>query len=135
MNFFKNENTKELVMYGAFGVATTVVNIVLYRVLLMFSIDYKISNLIALIFTKLFAYIVNKNFVFHSKCQNILQLCKEFLKFVVARGFTGIIDYFGLIFAVEVMGFSQVYSKYVLQFIVIVLNYIFGKKAVFNKRD
>ena len=126
------QNINELVLYGVFGVMTTFVNVISYQIFLSCQLDYRVSNLIALIGTKLFAYIVNKNFVFRSKCENFRELCKEFFKFAVTRGLTGLIDYFGLIFAVEILGFSKVYSKYVIQFIVIVLNYVFGKEAVFK---
>ena len=128
-----SKSIRELVLYGIFGVATTLVNIIIYQVFLKCNLDYRVSNLIALIGTKLFAYVVNKNFVFHSKCENFRELCEEFFKFAVTRGLTGLIDYFGLIFAVEILGFSKVYSKYVIQFIVIALNYIFGKEAVFKR--
>ena len=130
----KNKNFHEIFMYGIFGVGTTIVNILIYQVFLWFQVDYKLSNLIALIGAKLFAYVVNKNFVFKSKCSNFKELFKEFIRFTLARGVTGLIDYFGLIFAVEILNLSEVYSKYVLQFIVIVLNYVLGKKAVFIKK-
>lgn len=138
MNFLikkiKNKNSQELFIYGIFGIATTLVNIIIYQVFLKCQVDYRISNLIALIGTKLFAYVVNKNFVFKSKCSNFKELFKEFIRFTLARGATGLIDYFGLIFAVEILNLSEFYSKYVLQFIVIVLNYVLGKKAVFIKK-
>lgn len=128
------KNFKELIVYGIFGVLTTAVNILVYQLLLISAVDYRIGNLIALIASKLFAYVVNKHFVFHSKCSNLKELLNEIVRFIAARGFSGLIDYFGLIFAVEFLGFNRVYSKYMLQFIVIVLNYVLGKKAVFIKR-
>lgn len=126
-------NWRELISYGIFGVATTIVNIVLYQCFLFF-IDYKVSNLIAIVGAKLFAYFVNKKFVFHSKCANMKELCNEIIRFIVTRGFTGVIDYFGVIFLVEVVQCDKSYSKYIIQVVVIILNYIFGKKMVFNKK-
>lgn len=122
---------RELISYGIFGVATTVVNIVLYQVFLLF-LDYRISNLIAIIGAKVFAYLVNKVFVFRTKCRGIQELLGEIVRFVFARGFTGLVDYFGLIFLVEVFHWSKSYAKYTIQFLVIILNYVFGKKLVFT---
>lgn len=127
-----NSNTRlqELIRYAVFGVATTVFNIAVFQVLLLF-LDYRISNLIAIIASKLFAYVSNKLFVFHSHCSSMRELLLEMTRFVVARGATGLLDYFGLIIAVEIIGLNPVLSKYGLQVLVIILNYVFGKKAVF----
>lgn len=128
----KKSNSLELPLYAVFGVATTLVNIGVYQgALSLLHMDYWVSNLIALIASKIFAYIVNKKFVFRSKCEDKKALCKEMIRFIFARGATGLIDYFGLLLAVEVFAWNQIYSKYVLQAIVILLNFILGKKAVF----
>ena len=127
--FGKNRIT-ELLRYGFFGMATTAVNIVVYQVLLSF-MDYRISNLIAILASKLFAYVTNKRFVFHSKCSNKRELFQEIYRFILARGATGLLDYFGLIIAVDVFHLNRVWSKYSIQIIVIILNYVLGKKAVF----
>ena len=129
-----NKRFAEIVKYGITGLATTLVNIAVYQFLLLF-LDYKISNLIAIVASKLFAYVTNKLFVFGSKCRSVKELLAEMLRFILARGATGLFDYFGLFFAVEVLHFSRVGSKYVIQAIVIILNYILGKKAVFLNRD
>ena len=119
-----------MLRYGCFGLATTAVNIVVYQTLLLF-LDYRISNLIAILASKLFAYMTNKRFVFHSKCSNKRELLQEICRFILARGATGLLDYFGLIIAVDVFHLNRVWSKYGIQVIVIILNYVLGKKAVF----
>jgi putative flippase GtrA len=57
------------------------------------------------------------------------------MRFIFARGFTGLVDYFGLIALVELFGFNEIYSKYAMVATVIVLNYVLGKKAVFVKKE
>lgn len=126
---------KETINYIIYGIGTTVINIIVYQGLLIFDIDYKISNIIALILAKLFSYITNKIFVFQSKQDSIWNLFKEFISFTFTRGFTGLIDYFGLIISVEILGFNKVISKYFLQVVVIILNYILGKMVVFKKSN
>lgn len=121
---------RQVISYAIFGVLTSIANLATYQALILW-FDYKISNLIAIIFAKILAYIVNKKFVFHTKCANITELLKEMFRYVLARGFTGVIDYFGLIFLVEFCKLDEAYMKYFTFTIVIILNYILGKKTVF----
>lgn len=131
----KVEKKREILSYLFFGVTTTIVNIVVFQILMKISIDYKIANLLALILAKLYAYITNKLFVFRSHCNSLSELIMEFLRFASARGVTGIIDYFGMIFAIEILNLAPILSKYILQVIVIVLNYILSKMTVFKKYE
>lgn len=133
-NYLTIEKIKEFFLYGVGGIGTTILNVVTYQLLLMI-IDYRPANLIAIVFTKLAAYIWNKNLVFKSHCKNFKDFLAEFVRFVLARGFTGLIDYFGVIFAVEILSANKVYSKYALTIIVIIINYVLGKKAVFIDTD
>lgn len=125
---------RETVLYSFFGVLTSIENILLFKLLLQLRIKYQSANLITLIVVKLTAYICNKNFVFQSKTSNIVELIKEFGRFVVARGTTMLIDYFGLIFFVEVLRFNVFCSKIFFTVLVIVINYFTGKKHVFKNR-
>ena len=123
----------ELVRYGITGVSTTLVNLGIYHGLLLAGLDYKLANLVALIGSKSYGYIVNKRFVFRSHCSNKKDLLKEIIRFALARGFTAAIDYFGLIIAVDAIGMDRIISKYLIQFIVITVNYFLGKRMVFNR--
>lgn len=123
---------RETVLYGIFGVMTSVLNVVLFRVLLLCDWDYKVANIVTLIIVKLAAYLCNKNFVFRSRTGSLIGLCREFGRFVVARGLTMLIDYFGLIMMVEMFDLDKVLSKCFLTVLVIVLNYFIGKKHVFK---
>ena len=128
--------SREFITYGIFGVLTTLVNILTFQLLFEnFSIAYGIANIIAVLFAKVFSYITNKLFVFHSHCATWKELILEILKYVFARGFTGLIDIFGMFFAVEVLKADEMITKYIIQVIVIILNYILGKKVVFKKHD
>lgn len=124
---------RETVLYTFFGLTTTIVGIVIYRLMLYWGIDYKISNFCSLVLGKLYAYAMNKTVVFRSKSKDFIDFCKEFLRFLLARGATGLIDYFGVIFAVEICGIDKVISKYFFTILVIILNYFVGKKVVFRK--
>ncbi|HIZ90265.1 MAG TPA: GtrA family protein [Candidatus Mucispirillum faecigallinarum] len=125
---------KRIIIYGICGIGTTIINIVLYQLLLYFNVDYKIANLYAVVVTKLLSYITNKIFVFQSKTSSIIELVKEFGRFIITKGFTTLIDYFGVIILVELIHTSEVYAKYIILFFIIILNFIMGDKFIFKHK-
>lgn len=133
---FKKVFSREFITYGVFGVLTTLVNVLVFKLLFEnLAIAYGAANIIAVLSAKIFAYITNKLFVFRSHCTNFKELLLEICKYVFARGFTGLIDIFGMFFAVELLHADEMITKYVIQVIVIILNYILGKKVVFKKNE
>lgn len=124
--------SNEIYLYIIFGIITSIINIVIFYILNII-IDYKVSNIIALIVAKLSAYVLNKKYVFKSKCSNYKELIKEFVSFIIFRGLTLIIDYFGLILLVELFKLNKLISKILITILVIIVNYFTGKKYVFKK--
>lgn len=105
------------------------------------AVNMTISNAIAWFTAVVFAYITNKLFVFESKSWNVAEVWKEVVKFFGARITTGVIEIGGLpllyyigvkqsLFGVE--GFA---AKILVSVIVVILNYVFSKIFVFNKKD
>lgn len=135
MNLINKIVNKETVLYGFFGVLTTIINIGLYQILIINGIKYTDANLFALVVTKIAAYIVNKVFVFNSKTNSILELIKEIGRFIITRGATMALDYFGLILMIEFFGIDKSISKYFITFIVVIINYLLGKKHVFIVKE
>lgn len=133
MTIGKQENIREILVYGAAGATTTLLNIFIYQASIYCGIEYQIANLWAVIISKVYAYVANKYFVFHSRCATWRGAFVEFGKYAVARGMTGLIDYFGLILAIEVFEIDMVYAKYLIVGIVIVANYFAGKYFVFDR--
>lgn len=127
------EQLKELFWYGISGVTTTLVNVGLFYVLQKAGMNYNLANLIAIISAKLYAFVTNKLLVFRTHTPSFKEFFVEFFKFFVARGFTGVVDFVGVWFMVSVCGIDRMISKYVIQVVVIVLNYVLGKKFVFIK--
>lgn len=127
--------TKEIIMYIIFGAVTTISNIVIYSTLLFINVEYKLANFIAIVISIIIAYVLNKKFVFCSKCNTLKELFKEIYLFMSARGITFLIDYFGLIFMVEVLHAPNIISKCFITVLVIILNYIFSKLFVFYKKE
>ena len=129
---------KEVIMYLIFGVATTLVNWVVYSLLMKTSaVNMTISNAIAWFTAVVFAYITNKLFVFESKSWNVA----EVVKFFGARIATGVVEIGGLplLYYIGVkqslFGVEGFVAKILVSVIVVILNYVFSKIFVFNKKD
>lgn len=122
---------KEIINYLIFGVLTTLVSIITYAIFTrLFNINYNISNVLSWLLAVSFAYITNKNYVFNSKDKNII---KSIFKFFTSRITTLIIEIIFMFIMVDVLKFDDMICKIIVQFIVIILNYIFSKLFVFNK--
>lgn len=122
--------------YIFFGGCTTLVNLVSYFVLRTATpLNLNIANWISIILAILFAYVTNSIWVFESKIHGIAERLAEFGKFVGARAFTMVIEVGGLWFATSVMHMNDFIGKFIIQFVVLALNYIFSKFLVFTKKD
>lgn len=88
--------------------------------------EYSYANLIALILSKSWGFISNKSFVFQSQTETA-ETFRELINYTFARGFTALIDYFGLILFVEQFHTSKQLSKYIITAVVIIMNYVLSK--------
>lgn len=125
---------KETKLYTIFGILTSIENVLMFDILVRLGMAYRIANIITLITVKLTAYLCNKNFVFKSHCKNFLELLMEFGRFVFWRGATMLLDYFGLIFLVEIVNMPKLIGKIIMTVFVIAVNYVTGKKHVFKNQ-
>ena len=120
----------QLILYGIFGVLTTVINIFVYWLCTrVFSWPVVASTAIAWVIAFLFAYWSNRNFVFNSKNPDIL---KEFTEFFACRIGTGILDVIVMYIFVDVLGFYDVFIKTASNILVVILNYIASKLFIFK---
>lgn len=132
---------KEIVNYIFFGGLTTLVNWLTYSIFVKFAhININISNIIAWVVSVLFAYCVNKMWVFNNKQWNILPMLKEFLLFVSSRTLSGALEIFALPALVfigldqQLFGVDGFFAKIIISIIVVILNYITGKFIVFKQK-
>ena len=128
---------KEIINYLIVGVLTTVVSLGIYY-LLTFTIlnpdnpfQLQVANVISWIGAVIFAYFTNRKFVFESKEKNIL---KEASKFAISRVGTLLMDMLIMFVTVNLMHIPHWIAKLIVQVVVTILNYIFGKFLVFNKK-
>lgn len=135
---------KETVLYLIFGVLATVLNIVLFYLFInIWKMSTGLGNILDTIICILFQYFTNRIWVFESK-NNGKEAIKEFIQFILARGLTAIIDQIFVVvgvdfFVAKYVSYSQqgIFSvgiKVLSNIVVIVLNYIFSKLFVFNKK-
>lgn len=145
----KKKLTGELIRYLVFGVLTTVVNFVVYFGCnaVLGKGNYLVSNVIAWVAAVTFAYITNKLYVFSSKSWDRRTLLKELPGFFAARLFSLGVEEAGLYLMIDVLHFDlwswdlivydlngATFAKLVMQFVVIVLNYVFSKWLIFARR-
>ena len=145
MSLIKKLANNETVLYLIFGVLATVLNIVLFYLFInIWKMSIGLGNILDTIICILFQYFTNRIWVFESK-NNGKEAIKEFIQFILARGLTAIIDQIFVVvgvdfFVAKYVSYSQqgIFSvgiKVLSNIIVIVLNYIFSKLFVFNKKE
>ena len=107
-------------------------NLVCFFVLRKCGLELNIANLISIITAILFAYVVNSRFVFQDKCETLRDHFRPFCKFISARLVTMVIEVGDVWLLVEVCKMNDMVGKFITQFIVLALNYIFSKFFVFT---
>lgn len=126
---------REMITYLISGVLTTLVNWVLYYLLVKkLGMEELSGNALDWVLTVAFAYIVNAFWVFRSKYTGVKAEAAKVLKFYSARFLTFLVEEGGLLLFSKVMGLNDLIVKAVLAVIVIILNYVFSKVFVFLKK-
>lgn len=127
---------KEIINYLIVGGLTTVVSLVSYYVCVLTFLDpndplqLQIANVISWILAVSFAYITNRKYVFESKNSHVLQ---ELTAFFGARVATLLLDMGCMALMVSVLHMNDKFSKILVQFIIVIANYLFSKFLVFRK--
>ena len=150
MDKLKKLLNRETILYIIFGVATTVVNYIVFHLLynVLWHQNHSLAaNAAAFVAAVIFAFVVNKLFVFESRSWNAATLKREIPSFLGARiGSVGI-EEAGLFLAEKVFKLGGVIAitiggtafdwitvvKISLAFVVVALNYVFCKLFVFKK--
>ena len=128
-------NNTELVAYLFAGVATTVVNYVMYwfgtRVLGMTVMP---GTWFAWVVAVAFGYWVNKVFVFRTHCDSWAAVAKEAGSFFTMRLASLGVETVLMFITVDLMHLPDLVMKLLVNIIVIILNYVFSKLFVFKKK-
>ena len=128
LKFYEND----VIRYIFWGGCTTLVNLLSFYIMRAMGIPLMSANIISIILAILFAYVVNSKYVFQDKCETLKDHVQPFCKFVSARLVTMAIEVGGVWLLVSVMGLNDMIGKFLTQFIVLILNYVFSKFFVFT---
>ena len=132
---------KETILYIAFGILTTIINIVVstlcYQNLPVSSPELlnMTSNCIGWTLAVLFAFITNKLFVFESRHKKEMAVLTELLLFIAARLFSLGMELLFMYLLVDLFHRDYVWSKILMNIVVIILNYLFSKLFIFKKNS
>lgn len=140
---------EEAIAYIFWGFLTTVVSWLGYSVsvfvinLLKLTPEILVvtlANIISWVLAVLFAFFVNKYFVFKSKEKNTAKTLGEFAKFVFSRLLTGVFELVAVPLLVKIgldaklFGVDGMVSKIIVTVIVIILNYVISKFYIFKNK-
>ena len=128
-------NNTELVAYLFAGVATTVVNYIVYFIATrVFCLGVMPGTWTAWVIAVAFGYAVNKAFVFHTHCDSMAALVREAASFfamrLVSLGAETVLMYV----TVELLHLNDLAMKLATNLLVILLNYVFSKLVIFKKK-
>ncbi len=131
---------EEILVYLVVGVLTTIVSWVAYGVCTLFmevegseyAVNNAIANTISWIAGVLFAYPLNRSWVFRSTNPKVL---KEFLGFAASRLSTWFMDLAIMYVTVNIIGMDKWIAKiFISAVIVTIANYVFSKLLIFKKK-
>lgn len=109
---------------------------------------FLITNVISWILAVLFAFFVNKYWVFESKSSDRRTLLPELLSFFGARLFSLLMEEAGLFLLLDILGMKALdftlwrflvtgndIAKLLMQVIVLILNYLFSRFLIFRRKQ
>lgn len=130
------QTKKEIINYLIFGLLTTIVNyIVFFLLLLLFKqMPTVISNTIAWFISLLFAYFTNRRWVFQSQAKGLKAILIEFWWFLTARIFSLLIDNLIVYLGIDRWHQNELLVKLVSQIFIVILNYLFSKWIFKSKK-
>lgn len=142
-SFIKKFMTKEVILYVVFGILTTIVNFATFYLLTHYTnTNENVANSIAIILAVLFAYLTNRKMVFNSTASTPKEVLIEIFKFIIARSFTMLVEFFGcmlLFYLAEKNNITKIFYfkaddviKAAVTVIVIIINFFLSKFFAFK---
>lgn len=122
---------KEIILYSVTGALTTGLNYLVFAVLAQgLHIHYMVANTVAWCAAVVFAYIVNRKYVFCStNCWK-----EEAILFLLLRAATLLLENIVLYLMITVQELDEFWAKGIACVVVIAGNYILCKKKIFTGR-
>ena len=132
LNLYKKY--EEIINYIVVGGVTTIISILsyyLFRIILSSNtnLNVQISTVFSWIVAVTFAYFANRIFVFKSNNSKKI----ESVKFITSRIMSLLIEMLVMFILTSVVKINDKVAKVLVQFIIVILNYLFSKIFVFKK--
>ena len=124
--FFKYE---KFIKFAIVGFGNLFISLVIYYLLVFFSINYQIANIGGFITGSLNGYIGNKLWVFKENKQNIISIIKFYSTYLATWLLSAVLLYIWI----EIIGISDKIAPVINIFITTPINYLLNKYWVFNK--
>ena len=121
---------QDIIIYFIVGCLSTFVNLLSYAFYRLFIPSYLINIVLSWLTSLVFAFFMNRKYVFKSKNNKIKQ---EFLSFTISRLLTLGMEILFMYLLVDLIQVNDLIAKVIVQFLVFLTNYLFGKFIVFKK--
>ncbi len=126
---------EEVIAYLIVGVITTIISLVSYYLFSRIAkCDYQTATILSWILSVLFAFFANKIVVFKSKTNDHKAFLIELFNFFKYRILSLVIDMASMFCLIELLHINDMISKIIVQFIIVVANYVFSKFLIFNQK-
>ena len=124
------------ISYLIFGGLTTLINLIIFYELYTWHhlIGYQWATFIAWLFSVLFAYVTNKQFVFNSHQKSKTAVLRELESFFFFRILSLLIDFAILYIGIGLLHTNSFIVKLIDNILVVVANYIFSKVFIFKEK-
>ncbi len=133
-NIINKLANRETISYIIFGVLTTVVNYVVnYIFYYQVGLSTFTANIIAWVVSVIFAFFVNKMFVFESRSWALKGLFREFYTFIAARLLSLAFEEVFMVVTVDCLHVENWVSKILANVFVVIMNYFASKFIIFRK--
>lgn len=109
--------------YLVVGVGTTLVNYVLYFILVLLDANFLFANVLAWVAAVTFSYFANGAWVYQSTSRRGI---REALAFAISRVFSLLLETAMLFVMVNLLGVGEIIAKLLAAVVVVVVNYLTG---------
>lgn len=129
------QQVAEIARYLFFGVLTTGVNLSVFFILAtLLHVDANLANIASVAAAIVFAFFVNKKYVFKSTSFAGSVLVREGGVFVSARLISMAVELGGFFVLYSLLDVHEYLSKFFIAFIVVTLNYFASKFLIFSRK-
>lgn len=118
---------RELVVYVFFGALTTFVDWGISFGLYALDVNVHLANIVAWTAAVLFAFITNRNLVFHSKRRGLGAVIGELIGFSGGRILSLAVQELLFVLAVDVLSWNEYLVKIPVAVLVVIINYFISK--------